>query len=421
MAQLGTSLSPRSAAFQANREHMEGLLARVTAIQGRARAASGAAAARFSQRGQLLPRERVALLLDPGAPFLELCAMAGYRLDRDDPDKSIPGGGIIARIHGWPIGILSNNGPIDSAGASKATHFIQACCQAGTPLLYLNNTTGYMVGKRYEESGIIKHGSKMIQAVTKLIAHGADREAARAKLMHGVEETLALGLRTNQDFLLDCLANPVFAAGAATTTFIADNAAALFPDLARQEQAAAMRVAAILSAAPDVGVTHGFPRPVRLKRGETIYTLRVYAGPRGATRVEAAGEEAELVVARADGAFQLTQDGRSRKAVLARNGAQVWVRDEGRNWDFEDISFEPAIKIETDSDGKVRAAMNGRVASLDVAIGDRVTRGQTLLVLEAMKMEHVHVASIDGIVEAIHVAEGDQVEAHRVVVEVVAK
>lgn len=71
-----------------------------------------------------------------------------------------------AKIKGWPIGIISNNGPIDPAGASKATHFIQSCCQTGTPILYLNNTTGFMVGKTYEEAGIIKHGSKMIQAVT---------------------------------------------------------------------------------------------------------------------------------------------------------------------------------------------------------------------------------------------------------------
>ena len=256
--------------------------------------------------------------------------------------------------------------------------------------------------------------------IAKLIAHGADREAARAKLMHGLSETLALGLRTNQDFLIDCLENPVFASGAATTGFIGENSAALFPDRGAQEKAAAMRVAALLSAAPDVGVTHGFPRPMRLKRGETVYTMRVYAGPRGATRVEAAGEEAQLVVAHADGGYQLTEAGRSRRAVLVRNGAQVWLRDEGRSWDFEDISFEPAIKIETEHDGKVRAAMNGRVASLDVAVGDKVTRGQKLLVLEAMKMEHVHVASVEGTVEAVHIGEGDQVEAHRILVEVAA-
>ncbi len=69
-------------------------------------------------------------------------------------------------IEGWPLGVITNNGPIDHAGATKATHFIQACCQSGTPLLYLNNTTGFMVGRSYEEAGIIKHGSKMIQAVS---------------------------------------------------------------------------------------------------------------------------------------------------------------------------------------------------------------------------------------------------------------
>jgi geranyl-CoA carboxylase beta subunit len=70
------------------------------------------------------------------------------------------------KIEGLPVGIVTNNGPIDPAGATKATHFIQACCQSKTPILYLNNTTGYIVGKAYEEAGIIKHGSKMIQAVT---------------------------------------------------------------------------------------------------------------------------------------------------------------------------------------------------------------------------------------------------------------
>jgi geranyl-CoA carboxylase beta subunit len=70
-----------------------------------------------------------------------------------------------AALYGQPIGIITNNGPIDPAGATKATHFIQACCQAGIPLLYLQNTTGYIVGRSSEQAGMIKHGSKMIQAV----------------------------------------------------------------------------------------------------------------------------------------------------------------------------------------------------------------------------------------------------------------
>src|SRR5260221_9158995 len=70
-----------------------------------------------------------------------------------------------ARIEGQAIGIITNNGPLDLRRANKATHFIQRCCQSRTPLVYLNNTTGYMVGKAYEEAGMIKHGSEMIQAV----------------------------------------------------------------------------------------------------------------------------------------------------------------------------------------------------------------------------------------------------------------
>lgn len=72
---------------------------------------------------------------------------------------------IHASVHGIAVGIVSNNGPLDPAGASKATHFIQACCQSGLPILYLQNTTGYIVGTESERAGMIKHGSKMIQAV----------------------------------------------------------------------------------------------------------------------------------------------------------------------------------------------------------------------------------------------------------------
>lgn len=71
-----------------------------------------------------------------------------------------------ASIDGHAVGLISNNGPIDVASANKATHFIQLMCQLGHPLIYLQNTTGYMVGKDSEQGGMIKHGSKMIQAVT---------------------------------------------------------------------------------------------------------------------------------------------------------------------------------------------------------------------------------------------------------------
>jgi geranyl-CoA carboxylase beta subunit len=70
-----------------------------------------------------------------------------------------------AAIHGIRVGIASNNGPLDPAGATKLTHFIQACCQSRLPIVYLQNTTGFIVGKDAEAAGMIKHGAKQIQAI----------------------------------------------------------------------------------------------------------------------------------------------------------------------------------------------------------------------------------------------------------------
>ena len=70
-----------------------------------------------------------------------------------------------ASITGISFGFIGNNGPIDPNGATKAAQFIQLCDAADMPILFFNNTTGYMVGTEYEQAGMIKHGSKMIQAV----------------------------------------------------------------------------------------------------------------------------------------------------------------------------------------------------------------------------------------------------------------
>ena len=71
-----------------------------------------------------------------------------------------------ARVYGMPVGIIGNNGPIDNGGATKCAQFIQLCDQSDIPLVFLQNITGYMVGTEVEQAGMIKHGAKMIQAVT---------------------------------------------------------------------------------------------------------------------------------------------------------------------------------------------------------------------------------------------------------------
>lgn len=99
------------------------------------------------------PREVIARLVD-GSEFLE------FKVEYDR--QTVCGRAV---IDGHAVGIISNNGPITTAGATKAGQFIQLCCQANIPIVYLMNTTGYMVGSASEQGGIVKHGSKMIQAV----------------------------------------------------------------------------------------------------------------------------------------------------------------------------------------------------------------------------------------------------------------
>ncbi len=98
-------------------------------------------------------REVIARLVD-GSDFDEFKALYGTTL--------VTG---FARIHGYPIGIVANNGILFGESAQKGAHFVELCAQRKIPLLFLQNITGFMVGQQYEAGGIAKHGAKMVHAV----------------------------------------------------------------------------------------------------------------------------------------------------------------------------------------------------------------------------------------------------------------
>ncbi|MDZ5602442.1 carboxyl transferase domain-containing protein [Pseudomonas sp. RP23018S] len=98
-------------------------------------------------------REVIARLVD-GSQFDEFKALFGTTL--------VCG---FAHLHGYPIAILANNGILFAEAAQKGAHFIELACQRGIALLFLQNITGFMVGKKYEEGGIAKHGAKLVTAV----------------------------------------------------------------------------------------------------------------------------------------------------------------------------------------------------------------------------------------------------------------
>jgi len=99
-------------------------------------------------------REIIARIVD-GSEFDEFKALFG---------KTLVCG--FARLHGYPIGIVANNGILFSESAQKGAHFIELCAQRKIPLVFLQNITGFMVGKQYEAGGIAKHGAKMVTAVS---------------------------------------------------------------------------------------------------------------------------------------------------------------------------------------------------------------------------------------------------------------
>jgi 3-methylcrotonyl-CoA carboxylase beta subunit len=99
-------------------------------------------------------REVIARLVDD-SEFHEFKALYGTTL--------VTG---FASLHGQPVGILANNGILFSESALKGAHFIELCCQRGTPILFLQNITGFMVGKKYEAGGIAKDGAKLVTAVS---------------------------------------------------------------------------------------------------------------------------------------------------------------------------------------------------------------------------------------------------------------
>src|SRR5450631_356230 len=166
MTILESTIAPSSDAYKANRDGMLALIARMRGLEERTRAVSAAAKDRFHKRGQLLPRERVALVLDPGSPFIELSALAGYMFDVPDADKSVPGGGVIAGI-GFVSGIRcmvsANDSGIDAGalqpyGLDKTLRVQELALENKLPYLQLVESAGANL-LRYRVEDFVRGGN----------------------------------------------------------------------------------------------------------------------------------------------------------------------------------------------------------------------------------------------------------------------
>ncbi len=271
--------------------------------------------------------------------------------------------------------------------------------------------------------------------IAKLIAHGPNRDAACRQLRSGLADLVALGVKTNQVFLARCLAHPVFAAGGATTAFIAQQQDDLLAADPQADQRAGA-IAAVLLLESAVGaqrgagrrLQHSLPIAHRYEVNGQLHdaALTSLPGSAGAhnyqVRIDDRSHEVQVLQLDGPDANQarLRCDGITESAAFVRDGDQLWLSYRGRPYAVRDTTRAASARQGSagGGDGKLRASMNGRVVAVLVAVGQRVAAGQPMLTLEAMKMEHVHAAPVAGVVAALHVATGEQVPAHRVVAEI---
>ena len=265
--------------------------------------------------------------------------------------------------------------------------------------------------------------------IAKIISHGTDRAEARGRLICGLEQTAAFGVTTNQGFLISCLRHPGFARGEATTAFIGNHRDELLAPRANDKAEAA--VAALL-----LYVTN--PHAPSWRRGRSLaatfpLTTRIDLG-RGVHEVDIVRERDGGYVAGIEGGEQRFEvdelgrdtirfrtDGLMESARFLRDGDRLHILHRGATIAVRDLTLAaPEFAAAAGGDGKVRAAMNGRVVAVLVKPGELVTLGQPVMTLEAMKMEHVHTAGVAGTVSAIDVSEGEQVTTGKIVVEIAA-
>jgi len=264
--------------------------------------------------------------------------------------------------------------------------------------------------------------------IAKIVSHGATRDEARGKLISGLEQTAAFGVTTNQGFLISCLRHPVFATGEATTAFIGDHRAELLAP--RQDAAWEVFLAGLLLTLTNrfAPKWHGgrslaatFPVPARVELDHGVHDIDIVRERDGSYR----GGENQLyrveVHSVGSDTVRFTGNGVTESLKWSRDGDRLFFLYRGDTIAVRDLTMAaPVSAAASGGDGKVRAAMNGRVVAVLVKPGDKVAVGQPVMTLEAMKMEHVHTAGVAGTISAIDVAEGEQVTTGKIVVEIAA-
>jgi geranyl-CoA carboxylase alpha subunit len=265
--------------------------------------------------------------------------------------------------------------------------------------------------------------------IAKIISHGATRDEARGKLICALEQTAAFGVTTNQGFLISCLRHPAFARGEATTAFIGRHRAELMAPRADESADAALAALLLYATNPHAppwrsgrSLATTFPLVTRIELGGKVHEIDIVRERDGGYVASRSGDQCRFAIDELSrDTIRFRIDGLMQSAKFLRHDDRLYILHRGVTLEVHDLTLAaPAAAAAGAGDGKVRAAMNGRVVAVLVKPGEKVAAGQPVMTLEAMKMEHVHTAGVAGTVSAIDVAEGEQVTTGKIVVEIEA-
>jgi 3-methylcrotonyl-CoA carboxylase alpha subunit len=343
----------------------------------------------------------------------------------------------------WQLRVAAGEAlPLGQQDLTLRGHAIEARLYAEDPERGFLPQSGRLHGLRFPPADIARvdsgvRGGGLVTSyydpmIAKIIAWGEDRGAALARLRRALGETAVLGVATNLGLLARVAGHPEFAAGSTDTGFIDRHREELLPGHrpVPDRAVAAVVLSRLLArqTAAEAAARHSedpFSPWARIDcwrlggKGHHEFVLRDGAEEMVVSAAPAAGGwclrvRGQAVVGRAeprsDGRLAVDLDGRLTPVAVLEHGPEIVVLLDGESWRLTEIDPLIAHADEDPTAGRLTAPMPGRVAELMVGVGDVVRRGEPLMIIEAMKIEHTITAPADGTVEAVRFGLGDLVE-----------
>ncbi|WP_417566368.1 acetyl/propionyl/methylcrotonyl-CoA carboxylase subunit alpha [Marinobacter sp.] len=261
--------------------------------------------------------------------------------------------------------------------------------------------------------------------LAKVIAWGQNRDEARRRLIRALEDTAVFGVTTNRYFLSRIIANDTFGAGEATTAFLQQ---AFSDDPSLKPQELDIRKIALAACVLDHGISGqtawsnapATMTPIKLESGDTIVELLVTRTGNRLSFSMGKTRHTLLFESQRDGLLCIIDNGVRQTCQYHRQGNSLYLQAFGQSWSVRDITHLPATGPNGVGSGRIQATMDGAIIDVLVEAGHTVRQGDTLVVLEAMKMEHPVRADRDGVVGQVHASKGEQVKRSQLLVEITA-